>query len=84
MEKLFNIHIYTPEKTIFEGKASVLSIPAGLGNLTVLANHAPLISTINPGKISYKNNSGDLIEINSESKGLVEVFENNAVLLLDF
>jgi F-type H+-transporting ATPase subunit epsilon len=83
MENLFEINILTPEKTAYKGKAYSLVVPAELGYLGVLANHAPLIAHLVPGKIIFKEESGKLTMIYSKGKGFLEVLNNNATLLVD-
>jgi len=83
MEKLFHVSIITPEKIIYDSQASSLIVPAALGYLGVLANHAPIIANLVPGRISIRDSSGKLTAIDSKGKGFLEVLKNNATLLLD-
>ena len=83
MEKLFQVNIITPEKAVYEGRVSSLIAPGELGYLGVLANHAPLITNLVPGKISFRDDSEKLTTIDSQGKGFLEVLNNNVTLLLD-
>lgn len=83
MEKVFKVNISTTDKNIFEGEVSSLIVPGELGYLGILANHAPLISTLIPGKISFKDKRGKADTILSKGKGFLEVLENKVTLLLD-
>lgn len=83
MESLFEINILTPEKTAYKGKISSLVVPAQLGYLGVLGNHAPLIARLMPGRISFKEESGKRTVIYSKGKGFLEVLKNNVTLLMD-
>lgn len=81
-EKLFKINISSPEKTIYEGEISSLIAPAELGYLGVLANHAPLIANLVPGKIIIKEGSAQETIFNCGSTGILEVLNNNVTLLV--
>ena len=83
MSKLFNLSIISPEKIIYSGEISSLIVPAQLGYLGVLADHAPLIANLTPGKISFRDVSHKLNVIDSKSNGILEVLKNNASILLD-
>ncbi len=83
MAPLYSINIKTPQKTVFEGSIQSLVAPAKLGYVGVLANHAPFITTLVPGKISLRDNSGVTLTFKSSGNGLLEVLNNNATLLLD-
>lgn len=83
MEKLFHVNILTPEKKVFEGDVVSLVVPAALGYLGVLADHAPLIATLAPGKIIYRDSHSSQIVISNKGKGFIEVFKNKATILLD-
>ena len=80
--KEFKVTIYAPEKTIFEGNALSLIVPAEKGYLGVLANHAPLIASLKQGKIIIKKNSQEDVTLVSLGKGYLEVENNNATILL--
>jgi len=83
MDKFFQVDILSADKTLYSGKASSLVAPAGLGYLGILADHAPMITTLSPGRISLKEESGKQVVINCKGKGFLEVFKNNISLLLD-
>lgn len=83
MPPLFRLNIYTPEKTILDTQVSSLCIPEESGYLGVLAHHAPLISTLIPGKITFKDAGGSLNTISSQGKGVFEIANNRVTILLD-
>ena len=82
MAKLFNLSIVTPDKTIYEGMIWSLIAPSKLGYLGVLADHAPLIATLGPGRITLKEDSNEQKVFNSKSEGLLEIMKNNVTILL--
>jgi len=83
MAKIFHVDILTPGKAVYTGEVSSLIVPAELGYLGILANHAPLITNLAPGKIIIKESSGKQSAIQSKGRGLLEVFKNTATLLMD-
>ena len=83
MANLFQVNITTAEEVIFEGKALSLVVPAELGFLGILANHAPLIANLKSGKITIRDSKDKVREFNSGGDGFVEVLNNQVTLLLD-
>ena len=83
MENKFKISILTPSQLIYSGEAVSLVVSAYYGYLGILANHAPLIARIIPGKITIRVASKEYRVIISRGEGLVEVSDNNVNILLD-
>jgi len=83
MDKFFRLGIYTIDKMVFDGKVSSLSAPAETGYLGILLNHAPLMTKLKTGKITFKSEDGGLNTINSGSSGFLEVLNNKVSILLD-
>ena len=83
MDKLFHITIFTSEGIVQEGQISSLVAPGELGYLGVWAHHAPLMTTLQPGKIILKDAAGQQTIWESQSKGLMEVLKNEVILALD-
>ncbi len=71
------LKIYSLEGTLFEGTVSQVSLPTTSGEITVLKNHIPLITTLKSGVIKFgKENisiEGGFAEI---GKGKVVVLVN--------
>jgi len=82
MEKQFKLEILSQESKIFEGDVVSLVVPAKLGFLGVLANHAPLICSLTSGKIVLRESSGKSTPIAVNSNGFLRVFNNQATILL--
>ena len=47
----FKVSVLTQEKVFFEADAVHVEAPGSAGYLGVLANHAPLMTTLMPGKL---------------------------------
>lgn len=80
--KLFDISIVTPDKTVYEGRISSLTAPSRLGYLGVLADHAPLIATLGPGRITLRDDTDKQKVFDSVDGGLLEIMKNKVTILL--
>lgn len=81
--KTFQLEILTPAKRIFQGQIVSLVAPGALGYLGVLANHAPLVTTLSPGKVITRDAQGRSATFQSTGEGILEVRHNTATLLAD-
>ena len=82
MGKTFHLNILTSEKNIYAGSATSLTAPGEAGYLGVLADHAPLVTTLLAGKIFFKDQSGKQTVLESQGKGFLEVFKNEVTVIL--
>ena len=48
------ISVLTPDRTIFTGSASQVTLPGVEGSFQLLDNHAPLVSALSGGKVSLQ------------------------------
>lgn len=48
----FNFELVSPERLLVSGSVSAVVIPATEGEMTVMANHAPTMTTIKPGVVT--------------------------------
>ena len=81
MAKKFKTEIVTPEKVVFSEEIESLVIPAERGYLGVLAGHAPLLCTLQPGAITIRGDKGE--QHFSTAGGFMEVTPAKAVLLTE-
>ncbi len=81
--KSFVLQILTPKKKIFSGEIVSLVAPGELGYIGILANHAPLVTTLVPGNVTWRDASGGTQTMRSTGEGMLEVQHNEAKLLLD-
>lgn len=75
------LEILTPEKTVFNGEVEWVTLPGALAPFTVLTNHAPLISSLEKGVLSFSA-KGQNIEI-EVIDGFVEVNNNRVTVCID-
>ena len=58
--------IISPEKTLFEGEVQAVFLPGTKGAFEVLSHHAPVISSLAKGSVSWRI-SGELESIDIAS-----------------
>ncbi|MCH7397537.1 ATP synthase F1 subunit epsilon [Belliella sp. DSM 107340] len=75
------LEIVTPDKKVFQGEVSEASFPGANGAFQVLKNHAPLVSALAKGTVSFTTKDGKQSMI--VDGGVVEVKDNNIVLLAE-
>ena len=75
------LEIITPEQIYFTGEVTSVTLPGTSGLFTVWENHAPLISSLMEGKISYLADNKET-ELIIES-GFVEVSKNVVTVCLE-
>ena len=68
------LKIVSPEKVEYEGKVDRVIVPGTVGLFEILENHAPIISTLEKGRVIYHGSEGEH-ELNV-SMGFVEVQKN--------
>jgi len=75
------LEIITPDKKVYSGKVNALQVPGSKGSFTVLEYHAPIISTLEKGKVKIEERGSELYyEI---SGGIIEVKNNNVIVLAE-
>ena len=80
MSNIINFEIVTQEKTVLKEEILQVTVPTKTGEITVLANHVPLVSTIISGVIQIKKKN-EKTEIISISGGFIEVLKDKVVIL---
>ena len=54
----FNFELVSPERLLLSERVTEVVIPATEGEMTVMANHAPVMTTIKPGVVTVKAADG--------------------------
>jgi len=80
--KIIKFEIVTPERLVLRDRVFEATIPAAEGEITVLPNHAPLISFLKSGVITLRKAGGGR-DVAFVSGGFVEVLKNKIVVLAD-
>lgn len=80
----FLLTIITPEKVVFNEQVVSLTAPGQLGYLGILAHHAPLMTSLVPGKLTLRRgDSGEQTIVMAVDGGFLEFSHNQATLLAD-
>lgn len=54
------IRILTPQQLLFEGQAESVTLPGTAGSFSVLKGHAPIISSLEKGRVVCRTENGDI------------------------
>jgi F-type H+-transporting ATPase subunit epsilon len=77
----FQLEIVTPEKKVVETAAEEVQIPGKNGYLGILPGHAPLITELSVGKITFRENSTE--QKLAVAWGFAEVLPNKVTILAE-
>lgn len=81
MADSFQLEIVTPEKLVVRDTADEVQIPGRNGYIGVLPGHAPLISELGAGEISYR--SGGQLHRFATAWGFAEVLPDRVTVLAE-
>ena len=76
-----NLEILTPDKKVFEGEVTSVTVPGAQGSFEILNNHAPIISILENGKVVVRT-AGKELKFNTTG-GVVEVINNKVIVLAE-
>lgn len=78
---MLRLKIVSPEKIVFDGEVESVLVPGTLGSFEILNDHAPIISSLQPGKVEYATKEGkvQLMVLG----GFVEVLKNKVSLCVE-
>lgn len=65
------ITVLTPDREIFKGNITSVKVPGALGEFQVLKNHAPVVSSLEAGKVSLVTADGEH-QVFNEISGALE------------
>ena len=81
MAETFQLEIVTPEKKVVETVAEEIQIPGKNGYLGILPGHAPLITELSVGEVTYRENSTE--RKLAVAWGFAEVLPNKVTILAE-
>lgn len=79
---MYQLSIVTPDRVFYEGEIASLIAPGSAGYLGVLTGHAPLLTPLATGKLSFRNDEGKTFQA-AVSGGFLEVSQKGAIVLAD-
>ena len=82
MEKALQMDIVTPQGSVYSGVVAAVTVPGTVAPFQVLYNHAPIISSLEPGivKLLLADLSPRYYVVGG---GFVEVLHNHVTVLVD-
>jgi F-type H+-transporting ATPase subunit epsilon len=80
MPDTFQLEVATPERLLVDEQVTEAELPGQDGYMGILAGHAPLLSALGAGVLTYQGGGEQVLAIDG---GFVEVFENHVRVLAD-
>lgn len=78
---MLRLEIVTPEKKVFDAEVEAVTIPTASGEAGLLTNHAPIVSALKPGILTYTVKGA--VEKLVVSGGFIEMNHNKVSVLTD-
>ena len=79
---MLKLKIVSPERIEFEGDVESVLVPGTLGQFEILVNHAPIISSLDKGRVVYALPGGEKKPLDI-CGGFVEVQKNVVSLCIE-
>ena len=80
--KKFDVSLVTPDGAVYEGEVEMVVVPGQIGEIGVLARHAPLIATLKAGSTRVHVTEGQIQEF-ATGPGFFKVEQDRAIALVD-
>ena len=81
-EHMIDVEVLTPEGEVFEGEARMVSTRTEVGEIGILANHAPLLAALKPTELRLHVSDSETKRY-AQAHGWLQVFGNHARLLVE-
>lgn len=78
---MLKLEIVTPEKKVLDAEVDTVTIPTASGEAGILTNHAPLVSALKPGILTYTEKGS--VQKLVVTGGFVELNNNSVSVLTD-
>ena len=75
-----DVQIITPDKSLYQGQADLITVPGTSGYIGILNHHAPLLSSLKKGEIKIVLNEKE--EFFKIEGGVIEVSQNKVIVLV--
>src|ERR1041385_2822249 len=81
--KTFDVSLVTPDGAVYEGEVEMIIVPGQIGEIGVLARHAPLIATLKAGRTrAHRGERMQGLEY-ATGPGFFQVLNDRAIALVD-
>jgi F-type H+-transporting ATPase subunit epsilon len=76
------LEIIAPDQKLYSGEVDLVQVPGSKGSFEILRNHAPIISTLEQGRIKIVDQKGGItfFDVNG---GVVEAKNNKIIVLAE-
>ena len=75
-----DVQIITPDKSLYQGQADLITVPGTSGSIGILNHHAPLVASLKKGEIKIVLNEKE--EFFKIEGGVIEVSQNKVIVLV--
>ncbi len=76
------VEVLTPEGEVYSGEVSQVSTRTSVGEIGILANHAPLLAELRPAELRLHVTDSETVRY-AQAHGWLQVFGNRARLLVE-
>jgi F-type H+-transporting ATPase subunit epsilon len=81
-DSTFEVEVLTPEGEVFSGEVRQVSTRTAVGEIGILANHAPLLAALKPAQLRLHLSDSETKTF-AQAHGWLQVFGNHARLLIE-
>jgi F-type H+-transporting ATPase subunit epsilon len=76
------LEIIAPDKKLYSGEVDLVQVPGSKGSFEILKNHAPIISTLEQGRIKIVDQKGATSFFDVDG-GVIEAKNNKIIVLAE-
>ena len=76
------LEIIAPDKNLYSGEVDLVQVPGSKGSFEILRNHAPIISTLDQGRIKIVDIKGGTTFFEVDG-GVIEAKNNKIIVLAE-
>ena len=81
-DHMLDVEVLTPEGEVFEGEVQQVSTRTEVGEIGILANHAPLLAALRPTELRLRVSDSETRRY-AQAHGWLQMFGNRARLLVE-
>jgi F-type H+-transporting ATPase subunit epsilon len=78
----FRAEVLSPEGEVFNDEVEMVSTRTTLGEIGVLANHSPVLATLEPTELRLYKSDTEIVRF-AQAEGYMQVGHNHVLLLLE-
>jgi F-type H+-transporting ATPase subunit epsilon len=79
---MMRLEIIAPDSELYAGEVDLIQVPGSKGSFQILKNHAPIISTLDKGKIKIVDQGGKTTYFDVDG-GVIEAKNNKVIVLAE-